>query len=136
MRHSILIIILAFIVVSTASAGACGQDDEQEIKDTMTGFLTAYNDDDFNGCLDYMSADLRTSKGDETMIADLKAGKAASGTAILESIGKLEIDGKSAKISVSFRGFMGQVNTVRFPLIKESAAGKSMGNEDWQVREL
>ncbi|MFC1971989.1 hypothetical protein ACFLVE_01090 [Chloroflexota bacterium] len=127
MRHNILVFILAFLVVSATLAGACGQDDEQVIKDTMTGFLTAYNDEDFNLCLDYVSDGLRSSKGDEQVIADLKEGKAASGNAILESMGKLEIDGKSAKISVSFSGFMGQVNTVRFPLIKESGSWKING---------
>jgi len=127
MKRNILVIILAFLVVSATLAVACGQDDEQAIKDTMTGFLTAYNDDDFNRCLDYVSDDLRTSKGDEQVIADLREGKAASGNAFLESIGKLEVNGKSANISVSFSGFMGQVNTVRFPLIKESGSWKING---------
>ena len=120
MGYKIPAIILTILVVLTALAGVCGQDDEQLIRETMTGFLTAYNDEDFSGCLDYMSDSLRNAKGDEKLIADLQEGRASSGTAILESVRKLEIDGKKAKISVTFQGFMGQVVTVRFPLIRES----------------
>lgn len=127
MRHKIPAIILTILVVLTAFAGACGQDNEQLIRETMTGFLTAYNDKDFSGCLDYMSDSLRNARGDEKLIADLQEGRASSGTAILESVRNLEIDGKKANISVRFQGFMGQVLTVRFPLIKESGNWKIDG---------
>ena len=120
MRHKIPAIILTILVVMTAFAGACGQDDELLIRETMTGFLTAYNDEDFSGCLDYISDNLRSARGDEKIIADLQEGRTSGGAAILESVRKLEIDGKKANISVSFQGFMGQVMTVQFPLIKES----------------
>ncbi len=127
MRYKIPAIILTILVVLTAFAGACGQDDEQLIRETMTGFLTAYNDKDFSGCLDYMSDSLRNARGDEKLIADLQEGRTSSGTAMLESVRNLEIDGKKANISVRFQGFMGQVLTVRFPLIKESGNWKIDG---------
>jgi len=123
----IIPVTLAIIIVLTIFAGACGQDDELQIRETMTGFLTAYNDEDFSGSLDYISDNLRSDKGDEKIIADLQEGRASGGTAILESVRKLEIDGKKAKISVSFQGFMGQVMTVQFPLIKESGNWKIDG---------
>jgi len=69
----IIPVILAIIIVLTIFAGACGQDDEQLIRETMTGFLTAYNDDDFSGTLDYISDNLRSARGDEKIIAGVSA---------------------------------------------------------------
>lgn len=126
MRY-IIPVILSITVVLATFAGACGQDDEQLIRETMAGFLTAYNDEDFSGCLDYVSDNLRNAEGDEKIMADLQEGRASSGAAILDSVRNLEIDGKKANVSVSFQGFMGQVLTVKFPLIEESGNWKIDG---------
>jgi hypothetical protein len=111
---------------------SCAADDDQSIKDSVTGFFTAYQSESYSQCLKFLSQRLRTSESETAIIDKLQSGRVFIES--LNSIGIPEITDKSAMIWVDVivgNGMMErQAMKLQIFLIKEGSGWK-IDRLDW-----
>jgi len=96
-----LLALATLIVVSLMGFAACGESDSALIKDTVVGFVTAYNDENFAHCLDFYSQQLRNQEGDSMLLSNLRAARILTGVTTIKGTSEPTITGSTATISLT-----------------------------------
>lgn len=101
MKRIALITLATILLLLPALAINCGSsgEDSKAIEDTIRGFVSSYNDSDFDKCMDYFTGFSEQEKIGLT--ASLTSDRTTLGKIILTSIGKITIDGSTATAEVS-----------------------------------
>ena len=118
LKKRLYLVLMALFVLLNAFTLSCVNND-QAIKDAVTDFITAYQNQEYSRCLDYLSNRLRSSEGDQKLINRMQLTRLFSGSSNLKNIGQPSIDGKTAKVWIDIEGLLGFTNTVELSLIKE-----------------
>jgi hypothetical protein len=123
MKKIILGIFLVFVFIVPCVSCA---PTKTQINEVVTNFITAYQNEQYSECLDYLSNHLRTAIGDQTLINRMQFKRLFSGSAQLKSIGEPSINGNIATVWVDTQGLIG-TNTTQLTLLKENGHWKIDG---------
>jgi hypothetical protein len=124
MKKWFLIFVCTIMLISPLLT-SCVVNDDQGIKNTVTGFFSAYQSESYSQCLKYLSQRLRTSESETVIIDRLQDARV-----FIESLNGMEtpvITDKSAMIWVDVMiGGMSarQVMKIQMFLIKEESRWK------------
>ena len=111
-----VLLVITFLVLFTNQS--CTSD-KQAIKDVVTDFLEAYQNQLYSRCLEYISEELRTTTGDQVLINRLQIARLFSGSSSIKNIGDPVIDGNNASVWIDIGGVLGLTNTIKLKLVKE-----------------
>lgn len=94
----IMVALLAFGIVSLVGCGGgSSQDDRAAIISTITQYNAAYNAQDFNKCLDYVTG----WRQKDSMIYKLQSSKALTGNITIDRITNIFVTGQTASALVT-----------------------------------
>ncbi len=120
-----LIILVTLLLALLSGALACEVSDEKAIRDTVTGFFEAYENQEYSRTLEFLSEKLKAAEGEAEIIETLRATQILGDFTRLKSMGELEIDFNTATIWVDLEGFAGIIRTTQVSLVKE--------DEEWRI---
>ncbi len=95
-----LVLFIALLVAIPVMLVGCGKSESAAIKDSINGFVAAYNDEDFDKCTDYLVGITDLTK--PAVILALTAGRLATGEIEVNSIKDISVEGSSATATVTF----------------------------------
>lgn len=116
----VLMIVLAMVLVGCAGNCRKAAGDSEAISNTLEGFYSAYNAEDWDTCLSYVDDEYGAGAA---IIELLKASKATTGEVIVNSIDNISIAGSTATADVSAT-FRGKIETVEHGLVKKDSNWK------------
>ena len=119
MRKRLGIVLMILFVLLGIFSSSCMNED-QAIRDVVTNFVEAYKNQEYSGCLDYLSNRLRSTEGDQKLINRMQLTRLFSGSSKLKNIGQPTIDGNNAQVWIDIEGLLGLTNTVKLSLLKEN----------------
>lgn len=117
-----LCLLLAVSIFSVACTN-----DKSAINEVTVGFVSAYQNQQYSLCLDYLSNRFRTSTGDQSLINRMQLARLFSGTSKLKNIGEPTLNGDSAKVWVDIEGLLGFTNSVQLSFLRENGEWKIDG---------
>jgi hypothetical protein len=123
LKRYLLILVTLLILPSALLCVSC-TNDTKAIEDVVTEFITAYKNQQYSICLDYMSNKLRDSEGDQALITRLQVARLFTGTSTIRSIGTPTITKTKATIWVDLVGPFNLTSSVELTLIKEDGNWK------------
>jgi hypothetical protein len=119
-----LLILVTLLILPSALLCVSCTNDTKAIEDVVTEFITAYKNQQYSICLDYMSNKLRDSEGDQALITRLQVARLFTGTSTIRSIGTPTITKTKATIWVDLVGPFNLTSSVELTLIKEDGNWK------------
>ncbi|NIM05164.1 MAG: hypothetical protein GTN65_06010, partial [Armatimonadetes bacterium] len=93
--------------------------DEKAIRQTVTDFFEAYENQEYSRTLEFLSEKLKAAEGEAEIIETLRATQILGDFTRLKSMGELEIDFNTATIWVDLEGFADIIRTTQVSLVKE-----------------
>ena len=111
--------LLALLIVLVFSSSTCAVTDEEAIQQTVTGFFTAYQNQEYSRCLEFLSEELKASLGEEEIIERLRTAQFLGDFTRLKSMGEFKIGITRATVWVDIEGFAGIVKTTQLTMVKE-----------------
>ena len=111
--------LLALLILLVFSSSTCAVTDEEAIQQTVTGFFTAYQNQEYSRCLEFLSEELKASLGEEEIIERLRTAQFLGDFTRLKSMGEFKIGTTRATVWVDIEGFAGIVKTTQLTLVKE-----------------
>jgi hypothetical protein len=122
------LITMAFLlVVFGLGSLACAVSDEEAIRETVTSFFAAYENQEYSRALEFLSDLLKDSTGEAEIIETMRSAQILGDFTKLKSMGELEIDFNTATIWVDLEGFADIVRTTQVSLVKEDGIWKIHG---------
>jgi hypothetical protein len=118
-KRGISTAIAAVLLLLVMTFGVSCVDDTKSIEDTVSGFVAAYQGQEYSKCIDYMSKRMRTSTGDQVLINRMQVARLFSGNSSVKSIGTPSIANGRATVWVDMVGLLNITNTVQLSLVKE-----------------
>jgi len=103
--------------------GACAKSDSEAIKDVVKSFFGAWNDRDFDRCLELFSRDLGYSEDD---IEDMRDSREMTGEITITKLEEPVITGSTATIDVEITSSDQGSDSFEIPLVKEDGDWKLM----------
>ena len=125
MKTFIILTLAVLLSISAAGSLSCEVSDEKAIQDTVEGFFTAYEKEEYSRSLEFLSESLKTSLGNEEIINRLRTAQFLGDFTRLKSMGELKIGSSTATVWVDLEGFLDIVRTVQVSLVKE--------NGNWRI---
>ena len=123
LKHCLFTLLALLLLSSTLLCISCTSD-TKAIQDVATEFVTAYKNQQFSLCLDYMSNKLRESEGDQALINKLQVARLFTGTSTIRSIGTPTITKTKATVWVDLVGPLNLTSSFELTLIKEDSRWK------------
>ena len=123
LKRCLLTLFALLLLPSTLLCISCTSD-SKAIQDVATEFVTAYKNQQYSICLDYMSQKLRDSEGDQELINRLQLARLFTGTSTIRSIGTPSISKTKATVWVDLVGPLNLTSSVELTLIKEEGRWK------------
>ena len=123
LKRCLLTLFTLLLLSSTLLCISCTSD-TKAIQDVATEFVTAYKNQQYSLCLDYMSNKLRESEGDQALINKLQVSRLFTGTSTIRSIGTPTISKTKATVWVDLVGPLNLTSSVELTLIKEDGRWK------------
>jgi hypothetical protein len=123
LKRCLLTLFALLLLSSTLLCISCTSD-SKAIQDVATEFVTAYKNQQYSICLDYMSQKLRDSEGDQELINRLQLARLFTGTSTIRSIGTPSISKTKATVWVDLVGPLNLTSSVELTLSKEEGRWK------------
>ena len=120
-RITRLTVVMSFILLSILVFGACGSNDNEVIRDVVNSFYSAWNDNDFERCLDLLSSNSGYS---EDNIENMNEARENSGELIVTSLEKPVVSGETATILAEVTSTNQQAESLEISLVKEDGHWK------------
>lgn len=95
-----LVLFIALLVAIPVMLVGCGKSESAAIKESINGFVAAYNDEDFDKCTDYLVGIDDLTK--PAVVMALTAGHLMTGDIEVNSIEVTPVEGSSATATVTF----------------------------------
>lgn len=125
-RITRLTVLVIFIFLPLLALGACGSNnDSEDIKSVVNSFYNAWNNNDFEQCLELFSSNLGYS---EENLESMSAARENTGELNVSNLREPIIDGTTATILVDMTPSSQESESIEIPLIKESGGWKLAGN--------
>lgn len=113
------ITLLSLLIIFVVGLLGCAVTDEEAIRQTVEGFFTAYENEEYSRCLEFLSEELKASLGEEEIIDRLRAAQFMGDFTKLKSMGELKLGTTTATVWVDIEGFADTVKTTQLSLVKE-----------------
>ena len=110
----VLMIVFAVVLLGCGSGCRNTTSDSEAINNTIEGFYSAYNAQDWSTCLSYVDDEYNAG---EAIIELLKASRAATGEVTVNSIDNINITGSTATVAVTAT-LGGKTRTMEHHLVK------------------
>jgi peptidylprolyl isomerase len=115
---------MAFMLLPLLALGACGGNDSEAIKDVVNSYYSAWNDEDFERCLELLSSSLGYSESD---IEYMSTSREATGELTITHLEEPVITKETATILVEISPPDGESESIEIPLVKEEGDWKLAG---------
>jgi peptidylprolyl isomerase len=120
----IRIVLMVFVLLTLLAFGACGGKDSEAIKDVVNSFYDAWNDEDFEHCLELFSSSLGYS---ESNIEYMSASRDATGELTITDLEEPVINKETATILIEISPQGEESESIEIPLVKEEGNWKLAG---------
>jgi len=118
------IVLTAIIVLPILALGACGNSDSEDIKVVVNSYYGAWNDSDFEGCLQLFSSSLGYT---EDTIESMSEAREITGELTITDLEEPVITGITATIIAEIVPPDQESESVEIPLVKEDGKWKLAG---------
>lgn len=105
MRKRNLGLVIALLLAFSMVLAGCGQSEEDAVKDSINGFVAAYNNADYDKCADYLEGVDDSNR--EEALSTLGLAKAIVQTIEVQSIQNVSIEESTATAEVTAKATMG-----------------------------
>jgi len=123
-RITRLTVLMAFMLLPLLALGACGGNDSEAIKDVVNSFYDAWNDEDFERCLELFSSSLGYS---ESNIEYMSAFREVIGELTVSDLAEPVITEATATILAEISPQDKESESIEIPLVKEEGDWKLAG---------
>jgi hypothetical protein len=104
-RKSRLGLVIALLLAFSMVLAGCGKSEEDAVKESINGFVAAYNNADYDKCVDYLEG-VDDSNREEAM-STLGLAKAIVQTIEVQSIQSVSVEESTATAEVTAKATMG-----------------------------
>ncbi len=94
-------LVVALLLAFSVALMGCGKSEEESIRDSINGFVTAYNAGDYEKCVDYLEGVTDSTR--EGVMSTLGLAKAIVQSIQVTSIANVKVDGAAATAEVAIR---------------------------------
>jgi len=117
-------ILMVFMLLPVLALGACGNGDSEAIKDVVNSFYSAWNDRNFEQCVELFSSDLGYSEED---IENISTARENTGELTITDLEEPVITGTTATIVAEVNPSDQESESIEIPLVKENGNWKLGG---------
>jgi len=118
------IILTAIIVFPILALSACGNSGSEDIKDVVNTFYDAWNNQDFENCLQLFSSDLGYTEDD---LESMGEAREITGELTIADLEEPVINGATATIMADIVSPSQESESIEIPLVKEDGTWKLAG---------
>ncbi len=123
-RNTRFTVLLVLILLPILVLGACGNNNNEAIKDVVNSFYSNWNDRDFEGCLELFSSNLGYSEED---LENISAARENTGELMLTDLAEPVVTGATATILAEVSLSEQEPESIEIPLVKEDGHWKLEG---------
>ena len=117
-------VLMTVVSLPILALGACGNNNNEAIKDVVNSFYSAWNDRDFEQCLELFSLNLGYSEED---LENISAARENTGELVLLNLEEPVVTGETATIMAEVNPSEQESESIEIPLVKEDGNWKLEG---------